>query len=133
MKTFFITFISVLLPLSILDFIWLSTTAKNFYSPKLAHLTAQSPSYTPALIFYVLYAVGLTILITLPAVQGEYSFLKTFCYGALMGLMAYAAYDLTNQATLKDWPVVVTVVDMAWGAFLSGVVSVVSVWMIRIF
>lgn len=133
MKTFFIALISTLAPLLVLDAVWLSTTLKGFYSPKLAHLTAQSPSYTPAIIFYIVYAIGLTILVILPAIQGNFSLTKIFCYGALMGLMAYAAYDLTNQSTLKDWPVVVTIVDMAWGTFLSGVVSVISVYIVGMF
>ena len=117
----------------ILDAIWLSMTIKNFYSIRLAHLTAETPSYAPAIILYVLYALGLSILIILPTVSNNYSFIKIFFLGALFGLVAYASYDLTNQATLKNWPVAVTFIDMAWGAILSGVVSVISVYFTRVF
>lgn len=133
MKTFLISYVSVLIPMLVLDGLWLAITLKSFYSPKLEHLTANAPSFTPAVIFYILYAFGLAVLIVLPALQGNFSLLKVFLYGALMGLIAYAAYDLTNQATLRDWPIVVTVVDMVWGAILSGVVSTLAVYVTKTF
>lgn len=133
MQTIFISFISSIITILVLDYIWLSTMLSRFYSPKLSHLTAESPSYLPAGLFYFVYSIGIVFLIVLPAISGNFSLTKVFLLGALFGLCAYGAYDFTNQATLKDWPTIVTVVDLIWGATLTGVVSLVSVYITRMF
>ncbi len=126
MKTFFIAYFSSLVSLIILDSIWLSNMIKSFYGPRLSHLTAEHTSYTPAIIFYILYAVGIIVFVVLPAISGNWSLSRVFLTGALLGLVSYGAYDFTNQATLKDWPTLITVVDLAWGTFLTGTASAVS-------
>lgn len=112
----------------VVDLLWLGVIAKNFYFTKLGHLFGDVNWYAAAL-FYALFLLGVTLFVTYPAVQAG-SVARAFAYGALFGLVTYATYDLTNQATIKDWPVVVTVVDMVWGAVLGSVVSgvVVSVY-----
>jgi uncharacterized membrane protein len=69
--------------------------------------------------------------VAVPAVNDDWGFLKIFLLGALLGLVAYGTYDLTNQATLKEWPSIVTVVDLVWGSLLTGVVSIISVAITR--
>lgn len=133
MKTTIISYLSTLISLAVLDFAWLSIMVKKFYGPRLAHLTAETTSYVPAILFYLLYAIGISILIVLPALEGNFSFIKVFLLGALLGLCAYGAYDFTNQATLRDWPTVITIVDLLWGAFLTGVASVVAVYVVKLF
>lgn len=133
MTVFLASFLSSLLAMLAIDAVWLFTMSSRFYKPNLHHLLAEAPALFPAVLFYVIYAFGLTFLVTLPAVQAGQSVFKIFLLGALFGFVAYATYDLTNQATLKNWPVIVSVVDMMWGAILTGVVSVISFLSARYF
>lgn len=80
----------------------------------------------PAFIFYPLYTLGLLLLIVFPAIEGGQSLFKVFFLGTIFGLVAYGAYDLTNQAVLKDWPIIVTIVDMLWGSLLAGSASLIT-------
>ena len=107
--------------------------ANRFYRPRLGSLMKDTPSLAPAAVFYLIYIFGLTMLVILPAIKDQFSFTKTFLYGAIFGLTAYATYDLTNQATLKSWPTSVTVVDIIWGALLTGIVTVISVYITKKF
>ena len=125
--------IFTLIPLVILDGIWLFSTGPTFYKKFLGHLMSASPSWIPVVLFYILYAIGIAVFVTLPAFRANTPYLMIFLSGALLGLVAYSTYDFTNQATLRDWPVIVTVVDLAWGAILTGVVSVVSVYIGKLF
>jgi uncharacterized membrane protein len=132
MKTTLIAYFVTLVPMLVADGIWLTTMGKRFYGVQLGHLMGPALKWGPVAVFYPLYAVGVAVLVVLPAVQAKTPLLKVFLLGSLLGLIAYAAYDLTNQATLRDWPFVVTVVDMAWGALLTGVVGVVAVYLTRL-
>ncbi len=107
------------------DLLWLGVIMKDFYRGNLGHLMASSVQWMPALFFYVLFVTGLLYFATIPGIQSG-SFTRTFLMGAAFGLVAYGTYDLTNQATLRDWPLVVTLADMAWGAFFSGTLSAVA-------
>ena len=112
-------YLYTLISLTVLDFGWLKLTA-GFYRSHLSHLFAPSFSFAPAFVYYPLYALGVWLLILVPAVRNGASLSTVLLSGALFGLVAYGAYDLTNQATLKDWPLLITVVDMAWGAFVTA-------------
>lgn len=101
-----------------LDGLWLGLLAKDFYQQGLGHLMAESPRWLPALLFYLLYPLGLLYFAVLPQEPGV-GLGHVLLRGALLGLFAYGTYDLSNWATLKDWPAQVAVVDMAWGAFSS--------------
>ncbi len=127
MKTGLIAYFSALVPMLAIDAVWLVTMSKRFYSVRIGSLMAESPRVVPAAIFYLVYILGVTILVAVPAVNDEWGFLKIFLLGALLGLVAYGTYDLTNQATLKEWPLIVTVVDLIWGSLLTGVISIISV------
>lgn len=127
MKRFITAYLSSLLAMLALDGIWLGLTMKRFYGPRIGHLLADSAKLGPAAVFYLIYILGVSLLVVIPSVQQQAARKKVLWTGALLGLMAYGTYDLTNQATLKDWPVIVTVVDLMWGALLTAVVSLISV------
>ena len=133
MKTSIISYISALVSFLAIDAVWLFTMSKRFYGVHLKHLMSESPKFGAAGIFYLLYILGLIVLVVLPALAASRGLLLVFLYGALFGLVSYATYDLTNQATLKDWPMIVTVVDLAWGALLTGLVSVIATAITRHF
>jgi uncharacterized membrane protein len=133
MKTYIIGFFVTILTILVLDGIWLATMMKSFYVKNLGHIFADKPSLTPALIFYIIYAIGLLYFVVFPLLTAQASYGKIFLTGAFLGLIAYATYDLTNQATVKNWPVIVTLVDLTWGAFLTGTVAAVTAWVIRIY
>jgi uncharacterized membrane protein len=132
MKTFFVAYFTFLVPMLAIDGVWLVTMSKRFYAPRIGSLMAESPRLAPAVLFYLLYVLGPTILVVVPAFNDGTGYLKVFLLGALIGLIAYATYDLTNQATLKVWPTVLTAVDLVWGSLLTGVVSIISVSLTRV-
>jgi uncharacterized membrane protein len=121
-----IPFFSSLFSMLVIDGVWLSLMAKRFYATELSTLMAKNPQFLPAGIFYLIYTLALTFLVVIPGVQSNFSISKIFIYGALFGLAAYATYDLTNQATLKDWSILVTIVDLVWGTILTGFVALIA-------
>lgn len=108
-----------------IDMLWLGLIAKNFYAKQIGFLMKSDINWTAAIVFYLLFIVGLVLFVIAPAVE-KHSWLHALLFGALFGLISYATYDLTNLATLKDWPLLVTMVDLAWGATLGAIVSVVT-------
>ncbi len=133
MKRYVIAYFCFLVPMLAIDSVWLFTMSKRFYSQRIGSLLAESPRLAPAAVFYLIYALGASVLVVVRAVDGGSGYLEVFLWGALLGLFAYATYDLTNQATMKEWPVIVTVIDLTWGALLTGVVSIISVALTRVF
>lgn len=115
--------------LSLIDVPWIIFFAKNFYLEQIGHLMALQVSYLPAVLFYLMYPIALIFFVVLDAKNYQLSLTQTFLRGAFLGFTAYAAYDLTNQATLKDWPWIMTFVDVAWGSFLSGTVSTLVLYL----
>ena len=108
-----------------IDMVWLGLVAKNFYSQQIGFIMKSNVNWAAAIIFYLLFVVGLVLFVISPAVQKQ-SWVYALTFGALFGLITYATYDLTNLATLKDWPLLVTVVDLIWGTVLAASVSVIS-------
>jgi uncharacterized membrane protein len=108
-----------------IDLVWLGLIAKKFYGQQLGYLMKTEINFAAAGLFYLLFVVGLVIFSILPAIEKN-SWLQAVFLGALLGFISYATYDLTNLATIKDWPFVVTIVDIAWGAFLGASVSLIS-------
>lgn len=133
MKTFYISFFSIIFSMLIFDGLWLGMMIKRFYYPQLGHLMGDSLKPLPGLLFYILFAISLSLFVVLPALHNSSSYLSVLVMGMLFGLVTYGTYDLTNNATLKDWPAIVTVVDMAWGALLTGTVSIISTYISRSF
>ena len=93
---------------------------------------AEKADLVPAVIFYLLYSLGILVLVVNPSLENSSGLVKVFVLGALLGVVAYATYDLTNQATLKNWPLVVTVIDLVWGGLLTGAVGVFAAWVFKI-
>lgn len=114
-----------IITLFIFDFIWLKTMFPILYSPNISHLLAGTPKLIPAALFYIMYSIALTVLIILPALSQNYSLSKIFMLAAVLGMICYATYDLTNHATLRDWPVIITVIDIVWGTVLTGTVALI--------
>ena len=115
-----------------IEFLWLGSIARKFYFSRMSHLLAGKMNYPAAAGFYAVYVVGLIIFAVAPAIEGG-SWQTAATYGALFGFFCYATYDMTNQATLKNWPVAVTLVDVVWGTFLSGSAATIGYFATRAF
>jgi uncharacterized membrane protein len=113
-----------------LDFIWLSTMGKNFYIPELGSLMLPKPNLVIAGLFYLAYVAGIVALVAAPA---EGDMVKALIFGAILGLVAYGTYDLTNLSTIEGFSPKVAVVDLAWGTTLTAVSSAAGVWIARFF
>ena len=120
MSRYFVTYVAALITMVAIDLLWLGVIAKPLYQQGIGHLMAEKPNIPAAVLFYVLYPVGIVIFAIAPDAVSA-SWLKTFSSAALFGLFAYATYDLTNLATLKGWPVSLAALDMAWGSLVTGV------------
>ncbi|MBD3415239.1 MAG: DUF2177 family protein [Candidatus Aminicenantes bacterium] len=107
------------------DMIWLGVIAKNLYRNNLKGLLRDKPNWAAAIIFYLLFIVGIIIFAVAPAIRND-SLITAVLYGGLFGFFTYATYDLTNYATLKNWPFNIVVIDILWGIVLTGIVSTVS-------
>jgi len=113
-----------------IDAFWLGLVAPKFYKSQIGHLMAESANLPAAGLFYLLFVGALVFFVIEPAVSGR-EMRNVILRGALFGLVTYATYDLTNLATIRDWPVAVTVVDLIWGTILTASTSALSVWMAR--
>ncbi len=109
----------------IIDMVWLALVAKGFYARQIGFLMKPDINWAAAIIFYLLFIVGLVQFVITPALE-KHSWTHALLFGALFGLITYATYDLTNLATLKDWPILVTIVDLIWGAVLAAAVSSIT-------
>jgi uncharacterized membrane protein len=124
--TTFLKLYAVALPtFLVVDLLWLGVVARSFYRDQLGHLMRPDVNWPAALAFYALFVAGIVLLAVWPAVERE-SLARALALGALLGLVSYAAYDLTNLATLRDFPLAMALVDLVWGAFLCATVSGVT-------
>jgi uncharacterized membrane protein len=122
MKYIYLYLLTLVIFLAI-DAIWLGVIAKNMYSEKIGHLMAENANLIAAGVFYLLFVGTVIVFAVIPGYEAQ-SITRTIILGALFGMITYATYDLTNLATLRDWPLSVTVIDIIWGASLSTVTSV---------
>jgi len=125
MKTMLIAYAAAALTMLGMDAVWLKVASNLLYRPLLGDILLPGFRPVPAILFYLLYVAGIVIFAVRPALAGG-GWPTAATYGALLGLFCYATYDLTNQATLKIWPVTVTIVDMGWGTFLTACVATVG-------
>ncbi len=116
----------------VIDMIWLVVVARKFYARHLGFLMRDPVNLPAALIFYLLFVAGILFFVLEPALRRD-SLGHAALAGALFGLVTYATYDLTNLATIRDWPLLVTVVDLAWGTGVSLAVSVAGFLLVRRF
>jgi len=103
----------------LVDIVWLGFISKNLYKRYLGHLMAPNVNWTAAIIFYFLFIAGLVFFVINPAIEKE-SLKHAILVGGFFGLIAYSTYDLTNLATMRDWPLNITVIDIIWGTILNA-------------
>ena len=108
-----------------IDMLWIGLIARSFYREKLGFILSTEVNWPAAIVFYLLYIGGILYFAVLPALR-EHHWQTAVMQGAVLGLLCYATYDLTNMATIKNWPLVVVIVDMLWGVVLTGSVALVS-------
>lgn len=120
-------YFSFFIALLIIDFIWLLGIAKNLYRTEMGSLMANEPNLWAGLGFYLLYALGASIFVIVPALSKQ-SWLYALQYGALFGFFCYMTYDLTNLAVIKDFPMRLAFIDIAWGASVTATSSTLAYW-----
>jgi uncharacterized membrane protein len=128
MKVYVTAYVITLIAFVAIDFIWLSTMASALYRPVMGDMLAPQFRIVPAVLFYFIYVVGLTFFAVRPSLAAG-SLGAALIYGAGFGFVAYATYDLTNQATLKNWSTTLTFADLIWGSALSAAASGISHWL----
>jgi uncharacterized membrane protein len=124
--TRFLAVYAITLPIFFaIDLVWLAVIAKEFYRKHLGYIMAPEVNWVAAILFYLIFIGGIVFFAVKPALETQ-SAGRALLYGALFGLVTYATYDLTNHATVRDWPFIVTIVDLAWGTTLSASVAWLS-------
>ena len=122
--TWIVAFVAAAIAFGVLDALWLGWAGDNFYRPRLGDMLADSFRLAPALVFYVAYIAGIVWFAVRPGLTGGVG--MAALNGALLGALCYATYDLTNQATLRQWSTTVTIADICWGAFATAVAASVA-------
>lgn len=125
MKTTIVAYLAAFVAFLAIDYVWLAYVARDFYRDRLGELMLDKPNLGVAAAFYLLYMVAVVVFAVNPALEKQ-QWQTALLYGGLLGLVAYGTYDITNLATLKSWPVSVSIVDMIWGAVLTATVATVS-------
>jgi len=126
----FISYFLTLVVFLIIDLTWLGIIAKDLYRKYLGHYLTDNVNWTAAIIFYILFVIGISIFAIYPAINKN-SALSAIILGALFGFFTYATYDLTNLATLKEWPLTIVIIDIIWGTFLAASVSLSGFYIIK--
>ena len=126
MKVFIKYYLIALIIFVILDGIWLGFIGGNIYKKYIGFLLAETPNWTAAIIFYLLFIIGIVVFAVLPGME-EKSLWIIVGRAALFGLVTYATYDLTNFATIKSWPIQITIIDLIWGTCLSSIVGTATI------
>lgn len=122
MKNALIAYAGTASTILVVDAIWLGLVARNFYRDQLGALMLPQPNFAVAALFYVFFAMAVVFLAVMPGFRAG-SLTTAVLYGAVLGLAAYGTYDITNLATLRGWPAIVSFVDMAWGTFLIALAA----------
>ncbi len=120
-------YLSFLTSLIVVDMIWLLGIAKTLYRNEMGDLMASEPKLLAGLAFYLLYSIGVCIFVIVPAISKQ-SLFDAVLYGALFGFFCYMTYDLTNLAVIRNFPTQLAFIDMAWGSFVTAVLSALSYW-----
>ena len=124
-RYYFKLYLATLIAFFAIDMVWIGLVARTFYRNSLGFLLTPTIDWFAKVLFYLLFILGILVFVVVPGLQAN-SLKATLLRAALFGLVTYATYDLTNLATVKNWPVLITVIDMAWGTVLSVLVSYVS-------
>ena len=131
-KSLIISFIFVSTIFLIIDVLWLSITVKSLYRPALGDLLKDKPVMWAAVLFYIIYMIGLALIILKPALAND-SILQALWTGVVFGVVAYGTYNLTNMATIKNWSPSIVWIDMIWGGLLTGFSSAVGIYLTKAF
>lgn len=127
MKTLFVGYLAALATLAVLDALWLGIVSRDFYKARLGHLLLETPNWPVAILFYLIHAVGIAVFpLALAA-----SWLSAALYGALFGFVVYAAYDITNLATLRGWSMALSAADLAWGTVVTAAACLAAFLAVR--
>ncbi|KQV63880.1 DUF2177 family protein [Rhizobium sp. Root1220] len=132
MKIAFVAYGGSLVALLAVDAIWLGLVARTFYRDQLGDMMLPSPNLGIAVVFYIFFAAAVVILAVLPALSAG-SLIMAIVYGAVLGLAAYGTYEITNLATLRNWPVAMAVIDIGWGTFLTSLTAASGFTVARLF
>ena len=127
MLKYFAIYCSFLITMIAIDLVWLLGIAKSLYRDEMGDLMASEPKLIAGLAFYLLYALGAIIFVVIPALSKQ-SLIYALQYGALFGLFCYMTYDLTNLAVIRDFPTRLAFIDIAWGSFVTAIVSGIAYW-----
>lgn len=127
MKTFFIA----LVVFFSIDIIWLAFVAKKIYQKELGFIMSPKPNWLAAILFYFIFIAGMVFFVINPAVERS-SWTYALYVGAWYGFVSYSTYDLTNLATLKDWPLKITIIDLIWGSSLGSLVSTITFFILKL-
>jgi uncharacterized membrane protein len=120
-----LSYLAVAVSFVAIDMVWLSLMAERLYRPVLGEILKPQPALLPAAVFYLIYTIGLYGFVVWPAQQAE-SPLRALLFGALFGCVTYATYDLTNQATLRNWSTALSIADICWGSVLAAISALVG-------
>jgi uncharacterized membrane protein len=127
MRTYLIPYVAALVLLLALDGLWLGLIAMDWYRAGIGHLMAEEVNVVAAVVFYLLFPIGVVVFAARPARDAWHA----AKLGGLLGFLCYATYDLTNLATLKGWPIGITVADIAWGTFVGVLSAAAARWVER--
>ncbi|MBR1238391.1 DUF2177 family protein [Bradyrhizobium sp. AUGA SZCCT0177] len=127
MLTYFTAYFATLAVFVLCDMAWLGSMASRLYRPTLGDIMRADVNLPAAIAFYVIYPIGLVIFAILPALKSG-SLAQAVLYGALFGFFTYMTYDLTNQATLRNWTTPLTVIDAGWGTLLGAIAAAAGFW-----
>jgi uncharacterized membrane protein len=125
--TYVAGYVAALVTFLAADMVWLGAMASRFYKPTLGDIAIPGVNLPPAIVFYAIYPIGLLIFAINPALKNG-SMTTAAVNGALFGFFSYATYDLSNYATLRNWTLQLTLIDVVWGTILGAVTSVVTFW-----
>lgn len=114
-----------------LDALWLGIISKNFYKESIGFLFRVKAYMTPVIIWYLLYAIGLIVFVINPSLKSASPIKSSFMLGSFLGLIAYSTYNLVNYATINNWPLKVVLIDTLWGVLVSGITSVLAIYIIN--
>lgn len=132
MKTYGIAYVATGVVFLAIDAVWLTLAAQRLYRPLMGDMLLEGFRLVPAMLFYLIYIAGIVVFAIAPALASE-RWTTAALHGAFLGLFAYATYDLTNQATLRNWPLAVTVADLCWGTFLTASAATIGFLITRAF
>lgn len=128
-----IEYVIAVLSSVIIDGIWLGVVSTGIYKKYIGDLMLAKPHIFPAVVFYLIFAIAIVAFIASPALKNDWVFGRILWHGALLGLVIYGGYDLTNLAILKGWSIAISVIDIAWGVTLASLVSIVTVYVSKMF